>query len=541
MEAQSNFLSPSTGSTGCVLRDMLRRAERFSPSKTAVVCGTERWTYREFGTRVRKLAGALSSLGIHKGERIAVQMLNCHRYLELYAACFETGIVIVPLNTRLAPPEVIYTVNDAEAIALVTDETFLPLIADIRSELRTVQNYIFASSANSQEQPPFSGMHDYEHLLNQADELREVPDVREEDLAGLFYTSGTTGYAKGAMLTNRNLCANALQAFTHRIPSPDTVYLHSAPMFHLTGGPTAWLIFWVGGTHVVQKRFEPKNTFELVEREHVTRVVWVPTMITMLLAHPDVGTVNFSSLRLVIYGASPIAPDRLKEALRLFGCDFMQAYGMTEAAPVLTILAPEDHQPTGDERSVRRLLSCGQEVLGVTVRVVNGSGEEMKPGETGEIIARGANIMLGYWHKPQETAAVLRDGWYYSGDMGTVDEDGYIYMVDRKKDMIISGGENIYSIEVENALSNHPTVLECAVVGVPDDRWGEAVKALVVLRPDMQTTQDALISHCRSQIAGYKCPRTVDFLEALPKNGAGKILKRNLREPYWQGYSRRVN
>ncbi len=519
------------------MRDMARRAERFYPDKTAVVCGTRRWTYREFGTRVRKLAGAFSNLGIHKGDRVAVLMLNCHRYLELYAACFELGILIVPLNIRLAAPEVIYTVNDAEAIALVVDELFLPLVEGIRSSLKTVRTYLYAGSSDHLP----AQMQEYEQLLLEADELQEPPPLREEDLAGLFYTSGTTGHAKGVMLSNRNLCANTLQGFTLSMPTHDSIHLHSTPMFHLSGGPSAWLIFWVGGTHVVQQRFEPKSSFELIEREQVTRVIWVPTMINMLLAHPDVSKVDYSSLQWIGYGASPIAPDRLKEALRVFGCDFMQLYGMTEASPILTALAPEDHQPEGDERTVRRLLSCGREVLGVTVRVVNGQGEEAAPGEVGEIIARGANIMLGYWRKPEETAAVLHDGWYYSGDLGTMDEDGYLYIVDRQKDMIISGGENIYSVEVENALSNHPAVLECAVVGVPDEQWGEAVKALVVFRPALQASEDELIAHCREQIAAYKVPRSIDFLEILPKSASGKVLKRELREPYWQNYQRRVH
>jgi long-chain acyl-CoA synthetase len=523
------------------MRDMIRRAEKFYPGKTAVVCGAERWTYRESGTRIRKLAGVLSALGITRGDRVAVLMLNCHRYLELYAACFELGAIIVPLNIRLAPPEVIYTVNDAEAALLFVDETFLPLVEGIRDELRSVREYIYAGQSQEGTRVLPAGMHGYELLLDEADELRQPPVVREEDVAGLFYTSGTTGYPKGVMLTNRNLCANALQGFALRMPPPETVFLHSTPMFHLAGGPTAWIYFWIGATHVVQPRFEPKSTFELIERERISRVTWVPTMITMLLAHPDVVKVDFSSLRMILYGASPIAPDRLKEALRVFGCELMQVYGMTEVAPILTALPPEDHQPEGDERKARRLLSCGREVPGVTVRVVNARGEDVAPGEVGEIIARGANIMLGYWRKPEETTAVLRDGWYYSGDMGAVDEDGYIYMVDRKKDMIISGGENIYSVEVENALSNHPAVLECAAIGVPDERWGEVVKALVVFRPGMHATEDDLIVHCKTQIAGYKCPQSVDVLDVLPKSASGKVLKRELREPYWQGYTRRVN
>ncbi len=541
MAAPLNLPASGTGSTGCVMRDMIRRAEHLFANKTAVVCGNGRWTYHELGIRVRKLANALSSLGISKGDRVAVMMLNCHRYLELYAACFELGVIIVPLNTRLAPPEVLYTVNDAEAIAMVVDENFLPLVEKVHPDLKTVRIYIAATSSHEPAQVAAMKVYDYEQLLDNAEEMREFPLVLEGDIAGLFYTSGTTGNAKGVMLTNRNLCANALQGFILRMPPPDTVYLHSAPMFHLSGGPTAWIIFWVGGTHIVQQRFEPKSTFALIEQERVTRVLWVPTMITALLAHPDVGSVDFSSLRLIMYGASPIAPDRLKEALRVFGCELMQLYGMTEASPIVTALAPEEHQPEGDEKAVRRLLSCGREVPGVRIRVVNAQGDDVAPGEVGEIIARGANIMPGYWRKPEETAAVLRDGWYFSGDMATIDEEGYIYIVDRKKDMIISGGENIYSVEVEKALSSHPAVLESAVIGVPDERWGEAVKAIVVLRPGMSATSDELIEHCRTQIAGFKCPRSVDFLDALPKSASGKILKRELREPYWQHYTRRVH
>ncbi|GAC1626229.1 MAG: long-chain fatty acid--CoA ligase [Ktedonobacteraceae bacterium] len=544
MEVPAPTFSPSTGSTGPVVRDMIRRGEHFYPDKKAVVCGDENWTYRQFGTRVRKLAGALTALGVSKGDRVAVLMFNCHRYLELFAACFELGAIIVPLNIRLAAPELIYTINDAGAQLLVLDENSLPLLESIRpSLLNASTTYIAAIAATSEEgvRNLPAGVVSHEHLLQQTQELRQFPAIREEDVAAFFYTSGTTGNAKGVMLTNRNICANSLQGFTHRIPPPDTVHLHASPMFHIAGGPMAWLVFWVGGTHVIQPRFEPRSTFELLQRERVTRVLWVPTMIIALLAHPDVGRVDFSSLRLVLYGASPIAPERLKEARRVFGCELMQLYGMTEAAPTLTSLAPEEHIFEGDEHATRRLLSCGRAVLGVDIRVVDAQGEDVAPGEVGEIIARGANFMVGYWRKPTETAAALRDGWYYSGDMGVMDEEGYLYLKDRKKDMIISGGENVYSVEVENALSSHPAVLECAVIGSPDERWGEAVKAIVVLRPGMPASAEALIDHCHTRIAGYKCPRSVEFLDALPKNAAGKLLKRELRDTYWRGYNRRVN
>jgi long-chain acyl-CoA synthetase len=518
------------------MRDLARRGERYWPDKLAVVCGEHRLSYREFGARTRKLAAALRALGIGKGDRVAALMLNCHRYLEMYAACFELGAVIVPLNIRLAPPEITYIVNDAEAAALFVDERLSPLAKSVRPQLTTVRDIVYTG----EEEPPV-GMSAYEQLVADAKELRDPADMREEDLAGLFYTGGTTGLPKGVMLTQRNLCANALQVIPALDPRNDDIYLHSTPMFHLSGGPSAWLFFWKGATHVVERGFEPGDALRLVARERVSRVTWVPTMITMLLEHPALATTDCSSLRTITYGASAIAPDRLTRAMSAFGCHFVQAFGMTEASPVLTMLLAEEHQPQGDERALRRLLSCGRALFGVSLRVVDQAGEEAPAGVVGEVTARGANIMVGYWRKPEETAAVLKDGWYYTGDMGMLDEDGYLYIVDRKKDMIISGGENVYSIEVEVALSSHPAVLECAVIGVPDERWGEAVKAVVALRPDMQATAEELTAHCRAQLASYKCPRSVEFREALPKSGANKVLKRELRAPYWQGEQRAVN
>jgi len=533
---QFELPASGTGSAGPVMRDMLRRAEGYWPDKTAVVCGDQRLTYHEFAARSRRLAGALQSLGIGKGDRVAALMLNCHRYLELYAACFELGVVIVPLNIRLAPPEIAYTVNDAEAVALFVDERLLPLAEHARPQLTSVRHYVFTGVG----EPP-AGMRGYEQWMGSTAELRDPPDVREEDVAGLFYTGGTTGLPKGVMLTQRNLCANAVQDISGLQPRHEDVALHSTPMFHLSGGPSAWVFFWVGATHVVQRAFEPGDALRLIERERVSRVTWVPTMITMLLEHPSLATTDCSSLHTIAYGASPIAPDRLSQAMAAFGCQFLQAFGMTEAAPVLTLLLPEEHQPQGDERARRRLLSCGRAVPGVTLRMVDELGADVPVGEVGEVVARGANIMIGYWRKPAETGAALKNGWYHTGDIGTLDEEGYLYIVDRKKDMIVSGGYNVYSTEVEAALSSHPAVLECAVIGVPDERWGEAVKAIVALRPGMQATAEELIAHCHAQIASYKCPRSIDVVDALPKSGANKILKRELRAPYWQGYERRVH
>jgi long-chain acyl-CoA synthetase len=313
-------------------------------------------------------------------------------------------------------------------------------------------------------------------------------------------------------------------------------------MFHLADGAANFAITLAGGSHVSVKAFEPLAVLKTIEKYKVTCALLVPTMINMLINHPDVGKYDLSSMRLIWYGASPIAPEVLQRAMDIFKCDFCQLYGMTEAGPILTVLLPKDHiVDSNDPKSVKKLMSAGRQIIGVQLRVVDKSGKDVKPGEVGEVIAKGDNIMVGYWGKPVETEEVLtKDGWYWTRDLAEIDENGYIYIVDRAKDMIISGGENIYSIEVESVLYKHPAVLEAAVIGCPDEKWGEAVKACVVLKPGMKATESEIIDFCKKRIASYKCPKSVDFLDALPKSGAGKIMKRELREKYWKGRPRRV-
>jgi len=298
----------------------------------------------------------------------------------------------------------------------------------------------------------------------------------------------------------------------------------------------------LGACHIFIPMFNPEHVLQIIQHEKVTVTVLVPTMVNMVLNHPDVDKYDLSSLRRLIYGASPMPVELLKQGLQKWGQIFMQGYGMTETAPLLTMLDPADHILDGTPEQTRRLSSCGKEILGVEVRVVNSEGEDVHPGEIGEIIARGPNVMLGYWRMPEATAAAVVDGWMHTGDLASIDEENYIYIVDRAKDMIISGGENIYSVEVENALYTHPAVLEVAVIGIPDDTWGEAVHAVVVCKSGIQVTSDELIAHSRTLIAGYKVPRSIEFSQdALPKSGAGKILKRDLRDKYWAGKSRNVN
>jgi len=519
------------------LFDGLRHQAKLNPTVPAISCGTARYTYAEFHERVVKLANALMDRGVRKGDRVAVLLLNCHRYLELYYATALIGAIIVPLNHRLAPKELEYILNDSESETLFVDDALLQLIQPVMADLRALRRTVFAGDVNRMP----AGIQEYEAVVAEgAAALPQVP-VHDDDLAGIFYTGGTTGLAKGVMLTHRNLVSNAYHYSINTPLRSDDVYCHSGPMFHLANGTAMYGIVLRGARHTFLRMFDPTALLETIQRERVTTVILVPTMINLVINHPELRNYDVSSLRWILYGAAPMPAELLKQALKALGCDFFQGYGMTEAAPMLTLLPPKDHHTEGPEKLTRRLLSCGREIIGPEVRVVNEAGQDVKPGEVGEVIARGPNIMKGYWKKEEETRKALRDGWYYTGDMGTVDDEAYIFLVDRKKDMIISGGENVYSTEVENAIYTHPAVLEAAVIGVPDPKWGEAVKGIVVLRPGAAATEREIIEHCRKQIAGYKVPKSIEFMNELPKSGAGKILKRDLREKYYEGLGRRIN
>ena len=514
------------------IHDTLERARRLFPDKRAVICGETRLTYGEFAERVERLAGTLAARGVVPGDRIGVLMPNCHRYMETYLAAERAGAVLTPLNHRLAPAELSEILNDAEAVLLIVGEQFLPLYEACRPALRTVTGVVVAGERAG----------DYESALAAAPPMRAVArQWRDDDLVQLYFTSGTTGRAKGVMLSQRNVISNAYHSvMIHHLREQD-VFIHAAPMFHLADAWACWSVTWLGATHVFLPEFSATRFLDLIERERVTVACIVPTMINFIVNDTGVESRDTRSLRLVTFGASPMPVDRLKAAMRVLRCDFSQLYGMTETAPFATQLPPEAMVTVGDERLVRRLLSCGREIPGVQVRVVREAGSEVAPGEMGEIVMRGPNVMLGYWCLPEVTAETLRDGWMHSGDIATVDEEGYIYIVDRKKDMIITGGENVYSTEVENALYAHPAVLEAAVIGVPDDTWGERVHAVVVLKPGCLAQPVELTDFCRRTIAGYKVPRSFEFMEALPKTGSGKIQKAELREKHWRGQERRVH
>jgi len=521
----------------------LRRTVSNFPDAPAIVDGGDvRMTWRDYDQDTRKLAAGLVELGLQPGDRIAVLALNSYRYAELYYWVIRMSGIIVPLNTRFSPAEHIYTINDSGAVALVIDEAFLPVLKTLAPHLPSVRHTLFAGTGD-----PLPGMLAYETLLERAQRWATFEDVQpaEDDVIGLFYTGGTTGNPKGVMLTHHNLSTSGMQVAT-TIPFPVPLnHLHVAPMFHLADGFFVFLVTMLGGCHTFLPAFDPAKVLATIQRERITHAVLVPIMINALLHVPNLPDYDLSSLQQVTYGASPIPVAVLKQAMELLPCRFVQAYGMTEASPVLTVHSWEAHvqgvhaEPGSPE--ARRLSSGGQPIIGVEVRIVDEEGKEVAAGEIGEIVARGPNVMKGYWNQAGEIAYGLRAGWLHTGDLATRDDHQFVFVVDRKKDMIISGGENVYSTEVENALYAHPAVMEAVVIGVPDPTWGERVHAVVVLKPGQQATAEELIATCRGLIAGYKVPRSLEFTDALPKSGAGKILKRALREPYWEGQARQVN
>jgi len=514
----------------------LRRAAMMRRNDVAFIDYAGQKNWGEVLDRVQQGAGALRGLGLGDGDFVAVLMHNNMTYAELNYAVAWAGGIIVPLNTRLAAPELIFQINDSGCKAIVVDDSFVPMLDEIKAGSETLQHVIYVGNA----EPP-EGALQYETLIESADPAPDA-DRSYEDLMSIFYTGGTTGRAKGVMLSHMNVVSNALNGIHALQYSKGDVYLHVAPMFHLADAGTTFSVTMGGGQHAFIPGFEPEATLKAIQDFKVTHVILVPTMINMVINHPAVKQYDLSSLKVIIYGASPIPEAVLQTAMETLPCDFIQGYGMTESAQLVTILPKEDHKHPAGSKESSRLKSCGQPIINTEVQIVDENDTLIPTGEVGEVCFRGPNVMQGYLNMPDATEEALKGGWMHSGDVGYMDDDGYLYLVDRAKDMIISGGENIYSTEVETAIYSHPTVLEAAVIGIPHPEWGEAVHAVVVLKPDQDVSVDELIQHCKTQIAGYKTPKSITFeTEALPKSGAGKILKRDLRKPYWEDEDRQVN
>ncbi len=498
--------------------DPLARAVQIAADKTALIDKDQSFTYAELEDRCARLVGGLRALGLSKGDRVAIWADNCHEYIETYVGAPAGGLVVVPLNTRHAEPELRYALEDSQTTVLITDRDAAGM-ADIVEHIINIGP-------------------EYEALLD-APAAALGEDIVETDLAGLFYTGGTTGKSKGVMLSHRNLIANTFHWLTSVPQSGEDVTLVMAPLFHAAGSNGVLASIWTTGCQITLAAFNPVEVLDLIESQRVSLTLGVPTMLAAMAEEQHANPRKVDTVRAIAHGGSPIATEVVRRTWTAFPtAEMIEVYGATELSPLTTALRNEQLLLDDD-----RARSCGQSIPGTDVRVLDTNGVEVARGEIGEVVVRGPNVMVGYWNKPEQTEAVLKDGAYWTGDLGYMDEAGYVFLVDRSKDMIVSGGENVYCTEVEEVLYKHEAVLEAAVYGIPDEKWGEAVHATVVPRAEHSNVNpDDLIEYCRSQIAGYKVPKGIEIRqEPLPKSGPGKVLKRELRAPFWEGQERSVN
>ncbi len=516
----------------------IHRAVQLHPNKRALACADRAVDWATFADRVARLAGAFRARGMQPGDRIAMLAGNSDRYVEFYFATLWAGGVLVPINTRWSHGEIAACIDDCEPVLLIADAVHLPAAITLRNECASLHDVLLADVPN--EVSLQSGIADWESLVRTAE---PVADARRNgaDLACLFYTGGTTGRAKGVMLSHDNCMANSMMHIATLGLGEDAVHLHVSPMFHVAGGARVFSVTAAGATHAVLEAFEPDAFLAAIARFRVTVTVVVPTVLNRLVDHPNLQRYDLSSLQLLSYGASPMPEALLKRAMqRLPGIAFLQSYGMTELSPVATMLMPRYHTFDGEDAGYTR--SAGQAVFNADIAIMDAHDQPLPTGEVGEICVRGPMVMQGYWRQPQLTEEALRNGWMHTGDAGYLDARGFVFLVDRVKDMIVTGGENVYSAEVENIVYQHPAVHECAVIGVPSDAWGEAVHVVVVTKPGMGVGADEIIAFCREHIAHYKAPKSCDVRsDELPKSGAGKILKADLRKPFWNDTTRGIN
>jgi long-chain acyl-CoA synthetase len=512
------------------LTRLLRRAEQIAGTRTAVIFRERRRTWADYAGRVARLAGAFRRLGLAPDGHVAILMHSSDRYLESLFAALWAGGVFAPLSTRATLDDLARQLADSGARILVVDDDFANHARLLRERVASLHHVIHAGDA-----APPPDLLDYEALLMQAETVADA-GRRNDDTAALFYTGGTTGQSKGVMLTHTNLYSNAINGTALLRYDDRSIHLHLGPLYHVAAGARVITATLAAATQVVIPRFAAATVLEAVATHGITVFSVVPTMLSMLLRAPELETCDLSSLKLITYGAAPMPEVVIDEAVRRLPLvDFAQAYGMTELSPACTYLEPHHHR---DER-LRR--SAGRAAPGCEIRIVNADDRELPRGAIGEIVVAGPVVMKGYWRQPELTAQALRGGFMHTGDLGIMDDDGFVYVVDRLKDMIVTGGENVYTIEVEDAILTHPAVATCAVIGIPDALWGEAVHAAVVPKDGATLGAEDLIAHCRGRIAAFKCPRSIELRAALPMSGANKILKAELRRPFWEGRPRAQN
>ena len=517
------------------LHDFLDYRAREQGEAEFAIHGNRSITYREAQAEVHRLANALIGCGLQPGDRMAILSKNSIEYILLYFAASKAGLVTIPLNYRLAPAEWSYILNNAEAKILFATSDYPKEVEAIRSELKTVGQFIAIGALRT------PGWEAYQSFItNRPDTPPERVVAPENDLFQL-YTSGTTGHPKGAILTHQAVTTHILQMGLAHNVQPGERLLLVAPVFHVAAlNAGAFPCLAAGGCLYIQEDFKPDEVVRALSEEQLGMAILVPAMIqACLTAVPDVAQRQYDDLRLIHYGASPIAEATLRGAIKTFKCEFSQGYGMTEMSAAIAILSWADHQRALREKP-GLLLAAGRPVLGTQVRVVDADDNDVPNGTIGEVLARGPQMMKGYWNQPDATEEALHGGWMHTGDAGVLDEEGFLYIQDRVKDMIVSGGENVYPRVIEDVLFKHPAVAEVAVIGVPDEQWGETIKAIIVLRPGMTATPEGIVDFCRGKLGGFERPRSVDFVDALPRTPSGKVLKRKLREPYWVGQSRRV-
>jgi long-chain acyl-CoA synthetase len=514
------------------IANIVRRFAADIPDSIAIKFGNRRMTWRELDERSTRAAAGLQAAGVSGQQRVAFLAKNCLEYFEVSFGAAKLNAVVVAINWRLTPAEIAYTINDAGAQVLIVGPDFFDTVDALRERL-TAPKRIVAIGEDSR-------WPSYETWLGAATARDPLSPVQDQDICSQLYTSGTTGLPKGVLTTNANLFTLLGRVQGSWRFDRSSVNLVCMPLFHIAGSAWALAGMDVGATSILVRDFNPEEILDLIEVEGVTNALFVPAMLGFMTRVAGAERRQFPVLRSIVYGASPITDETLLAAMRVFKCEFVQLYGMTETTGAITELSAADHDPSGPKAYLLR--SAGKPFPWVELRIVDPEGRDCPTGQVGELWTRSAQNMKGYWNKPAETrATVTVDGWLRTGDAGYMDGDGYVFLTDRVKDMIVSGGENIYPAEIENVLAGHPAVAEVAVIGVPDDKWGETVKAVVVLKPSAQAAAADIIAFGKSRLAGYKCPTSVDFVAALPRNPSGKVLKKELRAPYWAGKTRRIN
>lgn len=519
-----------------------QHAARIFGSKTGVICGELRMSYQEFNERCDRFSSALIELGVKAHDRVAFLSFNCHRLLEAYYAVPQIQAILLPLNIRLSAEELAQILQDCEPRLLFFDPEFTATAETLRACVPCLRHCICLCEPR----PEWAYPQTHEELLAQARPREfEFLSIDENSVAELFYTSGTTAHPKGVMLTHRSLYLHALYVASALRMGDDDTGIYTVPLFHVNSWGSPHTLTLTGARHVILRKFDPQTLIDLIQRERVTRLQMVPSMVIALINHPDFSKHDLSSVKEVMIGGAPSNIALIQQVEeKLSGVRIAGGYGLTETSPVVSVAYIKDHQKN-DEPAIQqhRKATAGYLIAGVEARVVDADGHDVTPNgqEMGEVIIRSDTVMEGYWNDPEVSSRALRGGWLHTGDLGTIDEEGYILIVDRIKDMVLSGGENIATAEIERVIYQHPAVLECAVIAVPDEQWGEAAKALITLRPGETASEEEILSHCRRHLAGFKTPKTVEFRDSLPKGGTGKILKRVLRERYWQGHERRVH